>query len=304
MRKAGWAVRVLPIEEGSWEATPPTLPDYIRRDLRWCHGNLQYLRLRLPGLHLMGRVQIGLAILMYAGSPAWLAFLALGTLGLFVGGGPVVAKPNVLVLAGHAVSGTVLGIGIFATVLALSLAPKIFGLVYALTNGRQRQAFGGGLRLVAGAVAEVLFSMLLAPVMSVAQTVFIAGLMTKRRLQWRPQWRPQMRFPRSVGWATAARYLWPQTTLGLVWAAMLMVLAPATLPWAAPVLAGLVLAIPLAVVTSRPVVGRLLHRLGIGAMPEELAPTPEIAAVCPRWRNAPPAVPIPAGASLFEPERG
>lgn len=51
MRRAGFEVRVLPIEEGSWEENPPTLPEFIRRDLRWCQGNMQYFRLLgLPGL--------------------------------------------------------------------------------------------------------------------------------------------------------------------------------------------------------------------------------------------------------------
>ena len=51
MRKAGYEVRVLPEEGGSWEENPPTLLEYIRRDLRWCHGNMQYWPLlTIPGL--------------------------------------------------------------------------------------------------------------------------------------------------------------------------------------------------------------------------------------------------------------
>jgi membrane glycosyltransferase len=41
MRRAGFEVRVLPEEEGSWEEMPPALPDFAVRDLRWCQGNLQ-----------------------------------------------------------------------------------------------------------------------------------------------------------------------------------------------------------------------------------------------------------------------
>ena len=51
MRRAGYEVRVLPDEGGSWEENPPTLLEFIRRDLRWCQGNMQYWRfLALPGL--------------------------------------------------------------------------------------------------------------------------------------------------------------------------------------------------------------------------------------------------------------
>ena len=299
MRKAGWAVRVLPIEDGSWEATPPTLPDYVRRDLRWCHGNLQYLRLRLPGVHRMGRVQIVLAILMYAGSPVWLAFLVLTTLGLFVDGGSTLIGPVAPPLAGYAVPASVLGLGVFVAVVGMSLAPKLFGLVYAFADRRQRRAFGGGGRLLAGALAELVFSLLLAPVMSVAHTIFIVGLMARRRLQWRPQ----LRTGRPVRWGRAAARLWPQTGLGLIWAAILATTAPSLIPWAAPIIAALVLAVPFAVVGSRPGFGRMLRRLSLCATPEERTPPTEIAAVSP-WLYAPSPRPMHAPPALFEFECG
>ena len=51
MRRAGYEVRVIPVEGPSWEDNPPTLLDFTRRDLRWCQGNMQYLKLlALPGL--------------------------------------------------------------------------------------------------------------------------------------------------------------------------------------------------------------------------------------------------------------
>ena len=50
MRAAGYDVRVLPREDLGWEENPPTLLEFIRRDLRWCQGNMQYWRfLLLPG---------------------------------------------------------------------------------------------------------------------------------------------------------------------------------------------------------------------------------------------------------------
>ena len=42
MRRAGFEVRVLPEEGASWEENPPTLLEFIRRDLRWAQGNMQY----------------------------------------------------------------------------------------------------------------------------------------------------------------------------------------------------------------------------------------------------------------------
>ena len=51
MRRAGYEVRVLPDEDLGWEENPPTLLEFIRRDLRWCQGNMQYWPfLLMPGL--------------------------------------------------------------------------------------------------------------------------------------------------------------------------------------------------------------------------------------------------------------
>src|SRR5262249_56967497 len=51
MRRAGYRVRVLAGEGSSFEQNPPTLVEFIRRDLRWCQGNMQYWHfLRIPGL--------------------------------------------------------------------------------------------------------------------------------------------------------------------------------------------------------------------------------------------------------------
>ena len=44
---------------------------------------MQYWRfVTLPGLKVVSRYQLGLAILMFIGSPAWIGMLVLGTLGL------------------------------------------------------------------------------------------------------------------------------------------------------------------------------------------------------------------------------
>ena len=80
MRRAGYEVRVLPEEDLGWEENPPTLIEFIRRDLRWCQGNMQYWRfLVMPGLKPVSRCQLAIAILMFLGSPAWVGLLVLGT---------------------------------------------------------------------------------------------------------------------------------------------------------------------------------------------------------------------------------
>src|SRR6516165_5507185 len=79
MRRGGYEVRVLPEETLGFEQNPPTLMEFMRRDLRWCQGNLQYARLlALPGLRPISRAQLALAISMFVGSPGWMAlFIAI-----------------------------------------------------------------------------------------------------------------------------------------------------------------------------------------------------------------------------------
>ncbi len=267
MRRAGYEVRVIPEEGGSFEVNPPTLPEFLRRDLRWCQGNMQYWRL-LPvgGFRAMGRLQLGLAILMYLAGPAWLTFMLAGlakamSIGLAApGAGDVVADAAVW---SDAV--LVLGIGLFAIMMTVNLTPKLAGLIDVALRPEARRAYGGGRMLATSALAEFLFALVLGPAMAVAQTVFIAGLPFGRTVRWEAQRRDD----HSVPLADAVRGLWPQFVLGLVMFTGFAVAMPSVLPWTLPVVAGLMLAIPLAWLTAQPALGRFLTRVGLCAVPEE-----------------------------------
>jgi len=289
MRKAGWEVRVLPIEAGSYEANPPSLPDFIKRDLRWCHGNMQYTRLLgLAGQNRMGRLQMLLAILMYTSAPCWLAFCLLGLAQAAAGplglpAGIVIAEPAWLPGPDGL---TAIGLALFFGIVGMSWAPKLLGLGQALADAQARRSYGGGVRLLAGGALELVFSMLLAPVVATAQTVFVARLLPGRRQKWRVQ----QRAGRTIFWSEAARRLWPQVLLGLILLAGLLTTAPGALWWASPVIAGLLLAVPFTVLTASPALGRWLARQRLCATPEELAPPPEVQAACP-WLAAPAGTP-------------
>ncbi|MEM9224769.1 MAG: glucans biosynthesis glucosyltransferase MdoH [Pseudomonadota bacterium] len=259
MRRAGYHVRVIAEEGESWEENPPSLPDFIRRELRWCQGNMQYFRLLgTPGLKAMSRVQLALVIMMYLGPPAWMAFIALGAATLFdgvtVGVSPVV------------------GFSMFAAIIFMSLAPKIMGVVGILLSNRESARYGGRLRVFAGAILETVVSMLMAPVVAFAIAIFVVGLIFGKTIDWRAQ----PRGDRTVGWGEAARSFWPQTLGGVGLFALLAFTAPAILPWASPVIAGLALSIPFAVVTTSPALGRLSVRTRLCDIPEDPARPPAL----------------------------
>lgn len=276
MRRAGWEVRVLPVEGESWEDNPVTLLDFTRRDLRWCQGNMQYWPfLAMPGLPAAIRFQILAAIMMYLAAPAWMLMTLAAAWKLLVGD-----------IAGIDFA---LGMAMFFIMFAVSLFPKIAGWFDIALRPGGAAAYGGRGRFAAGALAETVFSMLLAPVVAFRVTLFLAGLPFGRRIVWAGQ----QRDPRALSWAEAARGLWPQTLFGLVLAAAILAAAPDALPWAAPVLAGLILAIPFAVLTAHPGFGTWAARAGLCAIPDERAPHPCLAALSGRL----PDLPVPTAAA-------
>ena len=267
MRRAGYHVRVIAEEGESWEENPPSLPDFIRRELRWCQGNMQYFQLiGMRGLKPMSRVQLGLAMLMYLGAPAWMAFLVLGAASVVLGNGSEAAA----IASGQ-------GVVLFAIILFMSFAPKIMGLAGVLGSPREAARYGGRGRVALGGLSEILLSTLMAPVVAFAIAVFAAGLPFGKRLDWRAQ----SRGGRRVGWGEAAGSFWPQTLFGAVLLVLLAGWMPGVLPWALPVIAGLLLSIPLAVVTTSATLSRWSRAHGICDIPEDRAAPPALERIAP-----------------------
>ena len=255
MRAAGYEVRVLPQEDLGWEENPPTLIEFIRRDLRWCQGNMQYWRfLTLPGLKPVSRYQLVLAILMFIGSPAWIGLLVLGTLAAACADAPAnFIRPDA-------------GMALFVSVLAMWFSPKIASAIHVLLEPDLRRAFGGtGLFLVNYAI-ETLYSILLCPILWVGHTIFLTGLLFGREIGWIGQTRDD----HAVPFTLALQNLWPHTALGGAALVVLVVTAPAAIPYALFLAGGPALSIPFAIATAWPRFGSFAARTGIGRLPEEV----------------------------------
>jgi membrane glycosyltransferase len=251
MRRAGYHVRVLPEEDLGWEENPPTLLEFIRRDLRWCEGNMQYWPfLAMPGLKPVSRYQLLVAIVMFLGSPAWIGLLLLGTSLAALAPGSV--DPHY-------------GWPLLTVVLIMWFAPKIASILDVLARPDARRAFGGGGKFLLSAAIETGFFILLCPIQWCSHTVFLGGLALGRTVGWNPQ----VRHAHAVSLADAVARLWPQTVIGWASIGALVWTNPTALPVALLIAGGLALAVPMAVVTAAPRVGRLLARLGIGQLPEE-----------------------------------
>jgi membrane glycosyltransferase len=253
MRRAGYEVRVAPVEVGSWEDNPPSILEFTKRDLRWCQGNMQYFRLLgIPGLKPLSRLQIFLAILMYLGSLAWMTMIVLSALKVFEPG--MMSQTQIS-----------MGMTLFFTCFMMSLAPKLAGMLDAAVSRGSMARYGGPVRFISGSLLEISFSVLFAPVASFRCAIFMIGLLFGRATIWNGQ----QRDVQGLSWATAIGGLWPQTLFGFALFTLLYVKAPGALVWAAPLLLGLVLAAPFAVLTASPAFGQFLARIGLCAVPEE-----------------------------------
>ncbi|MBX9618682.1 MAG: glucans biosynthesis glucosyltransferase MdoH [Hyphomicrobiales bacterium] len=262
MRRAGYEVRVLPEEQGSWEENPPTIFEFSRRDLRWCLGNLQYLRLLdLPGLKPMSRFQLVWAILMFIGVPAWTLIIALS---------PVLAFER----AGSAVFPAGLAIGLHLTFFTMYLMPKLAGLAdIALTKGGTMR-YGGTGNFALSALTEIVFSFLLGAVTTFRITLFMLSLLVSRD---KPAWGGQSRDAHRLTWGEAAKALWPQTLFGIVILGALFAIHPTVALWSLPLTLGFLTAVPFAVLTSLPELGAWSKRIGLCGIPEDFATPAEIA---------------------------
>ncbi len=251
LHAAGWKVMCLPAEDGSLEANPPALPEYLARDRRWGAGNMQYLALLgLPGMTPMGRWQLAQAMLLFLAAPAWMLLLLAAALNT---------------ASGHSVSAALLP-ALLLYGWAGNYASKLAGYLEVLLHPGHAQPYGGRPRFLAGAVAELLFTTLFEPLALFNKALVLAAL----PLGLKPGWAPQNRAERGVGWGDALRLLWPHTLFGLLLAG-LFALAPGALAWALPWVAGLLLGVPFCVLTAAPGFSAWLERHGVAATPEERA---------------------------------
>ncbi len=229
MRRAGWGIRMLPQARGSYEDTPATLPGHVRRDTRWCQGNMQHLRLlAMPGLHPVSRFHLAQGAMVYLSSVWWLALLVLWALHGVFSTGSLSDMPPV-------------GQGVVSGFVALMLfAPKLIGMAdYLIEHGRTRPL--GNFAL--WALAEATLSVLLAPTLMVHQVRAVLRTLVGINGGWAPHsaTRP--------GLAALARFHAVETALGLC---LLTLAAVGDLsPWLLPIGISLSLAIPLSWLVQR-----------------------------------------------------
>ena len=159
----------------------------------------------------------------------------------------------------------ILAAWVFVGTMALLIVPKLLAYVLLLTQTENRRKFGGARRVLAGIVIETLLSGLIAPVMMIFQSSAVAEILLGRDAGWQVQRRDDGEVCRDE---VLRRYAIP-TFFGIAMAASAYAVSLSLLFWMAPVIVGLLLAIPIAMLTSMAGATRAAELFGT---PEQTAP--------------------------------
>jgi len=201
------------------------------------------------------RAMLVTGALAYLSAPLWLAYVLLGVALWLFGGHPAFSADTVV---------PVEILALWAGTLAMLVMPRALGVITIVLR-REQALYGGTTALVRGALLEGTLSVLQAPLRMVAHTLFVIVALTGLKLDWKSP----PREANDIGWADASNRF---ALLGIVMLALgaaALAMEPATLLWLAPVGVPLLLAVPLAVLTSRAGLGEQVRQLGLLVTPEE-----------------------------------
>jgi membrane glycosyltransferase len=163
-------------------------------------------------------------------------------------------------------SGTAHALLIFSICMVVIMLPKFLALIDLANDWPRRNLFGGLTRASLSVVGETIFSTLHAPLLMLWHTRFV----TANILGISVGWVTQKRAADGTAWTFAFQRHWGHTLIGIIWGIFMWQLEPTLFWWFTPVLAGMVLSIPLSVLTSRRSLGARARGVGLFLTPEEI----------------------------------
>jgi len=301
MRRAGWEVWLAFDLAGSWEECPPNLLSELKRDRRWCQGNLQHLRLLFTeGLFPAHRVLFLNGAMSYASALLWFLFLMLSSVEAVIQAvvGPSYFATTRSLFPAWPVWQPLWALVLLATTGVLLFFPKILSYLLIVFKTRRSKLFGGPLRLMGSIVLEVVFSALLAPIRMLFHSKFVCITLLGRKIGWGSQQRDD----RATTWGEALRFHGGGALFGLLWGGVILLYSPHFFWWIAPIVLPIILSMPLSVLTSHDAPGRWLRRKKLLLIPEETFPDQEITDVTrytAEMENAPVPLDLPREAGFL-----
>ncbi|MCP1676026.1 membrane glycosyltransferase [Natronocella acetinitrilica] len=271
LRRAGWEAYLLADLEGSYEEVPCNLIDFAKRDRRWVQGNIQHLGLLgIAGLNGTSRLHFLFGALAYMASLIWFAMLVLSTVDALSRAiqGDVYFPATHQLFPDWPVVRTELIVMLIQLTIAMLLLPKVMGITIAIIQ--RRPEFGGTWAIVKGGLAELLFAIVIAPIMMAFHAFFVVSVL----LGFGVNWETQERAGRLLSWKETLTRTWRIALTALAWGALTFHYTPVIFWWLTPALFGLVLAAPIARYSSSPQLGAGMRRIGVFLCPSEVRTDP------------------------------
>lgn len=268
IRRAGWSVIIAADLGGSYEESPPTMTDLAIRDRRWCQGNLQHSRvITTKGLHWVSRVHLLTGIMSYISSPLWLMLIMVG-LGLSLQAQfirPEYFANELSFFPSWPTMDSVRALSLFIFTMVILFTPKTLGFISYILNGKLRKRAGGFIILTFSFMLEIILSALVAPIMMLIHSGAVISILLGQDSGWNPQRRGDGSLPVKY---LIYRHRW-HMTFGILLTIVAYFNSLALLAWLSPAILGMLLSVPLSMLTGSWKVGATVKKLQLLRTPYE-----------------------------------
>ncbi len=188
MKKAGYDVHLAYNLEGSFEECPPSIIDSLKRDQRWCQGNLQHVWfLFAKNIPVFNRIQILIGILSYVNAFIWALFICLSVINYLDDSKYLSYSmlPDEFEFFKSQIYDP-LYYQLFSLSMVLLFLPRVLAYFDNLLSGRYKY-FGGLFRVTFNFMLETLFSIFIAPIYMVYHSIFVISTILNKKISWGPQ---------------------------------------------------------------------------------------------------------------------
>lgn len=181
MRKAEYDVYCAYELDGSYEESPPNIIDVLKRDQRWCQGNLQHFWFLFgKKIPFINRIHILNGILSYLNSPIWLCYILLSLWNYLEDSKYL----NYSMLPEeYEFFKSQIYDPLYLKLLSLSLVLLFLPRVLSFFSLPILQIF----KKLPAYLMETLFSILIAPIYMVYHSIFVFSILLNKRITWGPQ---------------------------------------------------------------------------------------------------------------------
>ena len=268
IRRAGWSVIIAADLDGSYEECPPSMTDLAIRDRRWCQGNLQHSRvITTKGLHWVSRVHLLTGVMSYLASPLWLMLIMVG---LVLSLQAEYIRPEYFAnefsfFPSWPTMDAVRALNLFIFTMVILFTPKTLGFISYIINGKLRKRCGGFFILIFSFILEVIISALIAPIMMLIHSGAVMSILLGQDSGWNPQRRDDGSLPIKD---LIYRHRW-HMTFGVFLTVAAYFNSLALLAWLSPAIVGMLLSVPLSVLTGSWRVGAFVKKCGVLRTPDE-----------------------------------